>query len=357
MKTQPTPRRRFYIKVQVKLAIVFTVIFTVIFAAAFIWFYNYASGVAKTRINESLQNALVAGAERISGDEVIGLYEQAEPTLFSDRGDDDPDNDVYYTDDPRYWQIAEWLHTIRIVDPNAIPWIYVRADVATDPEGFYYVVDGVSLDDPLPPYTISFKEYDTAITGDLFVGLDHLYLKLDEPYEWEGAWWVSGYAPITNEAGNTVAGLGIDYKAQYVIDVENQIRNLAIPAFALTYLVAFTLVYLTSRFLSRPIVKLTEIAEKIGEGDYDQDFSGVRVPIRDEIDTLANVFEIMIEKVARREEKLKQQVAELQIQIDHSKRDEQVKEIVDNDFFQSLQSKAYEMRSRRSQQETPDTNP
>jgi nitrate/nitrite-specific signal transduction histidine kinase len=151
--------------------------------------------------------------------------------------------------------------------------------------------------------------------------------------------------------------LGIDYKAQYVIDVENQIRNLAIPAFAITYLVAFTLVYLTSRFLSRPIVRLTEIAQRIGEGDYDQDFSGVRVPIRDEIDTLANVFEIMIEKVARREEKLKQQVAELQIQIDHSKRDEQVKEIVDNDFFQSLQSKAYEMRSRRSQQETPDTKP
>jgi hypothetical protein len=60
----------------------------------------------------------------------------------------------------------------------------------------------------------------------------------------------------------------------------------------------------------------------------------------------------MIEKVARREEKLKQQVADLQIQIDHSKRDEQVKEIVENDFFQSLQSKAYEMRSRRQAQGT-----
>jgi len=59
----------------------------------------------------------------------------------------------------------------------------------------------------------------------------------------------------------------------------------------------------------------------------------------------------MIGKVAKREEKLKQQVADLQIQIDHSKRDEQVKEIVDNDFFQTLQTKAYEMRSRRSQQE------
>ena len=71
--------------------------------------------------------------------------------------------------------------------------------------------------------------------------------------------------------------------------------------------------------------------------------------LRDEINTLTDVFQIMIDKVAKREEKLKQQVADLQIQIDHSKRDEQVKEIVDNDFFKTLQSKAYEMRSRRQQ--------
>src|SRR5690606_4714729 len=153
------------------------------------------------------------------------------------------------------------------------------------------------------------------------------------------------------------AGLGVDYMAQYIIDVETSIRNLAIPAFALTYLVLFVLVYATSRVLSRPIVRLTGIAESIGEGNYEQDFSqvtGSRFP--DEIDTLASVFQIMISKVAKREEKLKQQVADLQIQIDHSQRDEQVKEIVENDFFQSLQSKAFELRSRRNQTETEENS-
>jgi methyl-accepting chemotaxis protein len=228
----------------------------------------------------------------------------------------------------------------------------MRPDPTGDPEGFYYVIDGLALTVPLSDAAVSFKEYDTAIDGKLFIGLDRTATFLDDPYEWEGTWWVSGYAPIHNSAGEIVAGLGIDYQAQYIIDVETSIRNLAVPAFLITYLVLFVLVYVTSRVLSRPIVRLTGIAESIGEGNYDQDFSrvtGSRFP--DEIDTLASVFQIMIGKVAKREEKLKQQVADLQIQIDHSQRDEQVKEIVENDFFQSLQSKAFELRSRRNQTE------
>jgi hypothetical protein len=52
----------------------------------------------------------------------------------------------------------------------------------------------------------------------------------------------------------------------------------------------------------------------------------------------------MVGKVAQREQKLKQQVAELQIMIDESKRQEQVQEIVDTDFFRDLQAKARTMR-------------
>src|SRR5690349_14942531 len=98
-----------YVKLQLKLAIVYTLIFSLVFAAAFFWFYNYADNVAKTRIGQSLQNALTAGVSHINGTDFIELYQTAEPTLFSDRGDTDPENDVYYTDDPRYWEIAEWL--------------------------------------------------------------------------------------------------------------------------------------------------------------------------------------------------------------------------------------------------------
>ena len=52
----------------------------------------------------------------------------------------------------------------------------------------------------------------------------------------------------------------------------------------------------------------------------------------------------MVGKVAQREQKLKQQVAELQIMIDETKRQEQVSEIVDTDFFRDLQAKAQRIR-------------
>ncbi|HVU13323.1 MAG TPA: HAMP domain-containing protein [Phototrophicaceae bacterium] len=352
----PQKKRGLFIKIQLKLAIVFTLLFVVVFAIAFLWFYNFATNVAKTRIGEALTDDLNAGAARIDGDEFIALYNQGQPALFSDRGNSDPDDDVTYSDDPRYWQIADWLHTLRTIDPNAEPWTFVRADVNKDPTGFYYVVDGLAEDKPLPDNTVNFKEHDTATDGKLFTGLTGTAVYLDDIYEWENKWYVSGYAPIKDSKGNVVGGLGIDYSAQYIVDVENQIQSLAIPILIVTYLIVFVLVYVSSRFLSAPISRLTAIAEHIGEGNYDQDFTSVRPRVLppDEIDTLADVFQIMIGKVAKREEKLKQQVAELQIQIDHSKRDEQVKEIVENDFFQGLQAKAFEMRSRRSQTQEPE---
>jgi hypothetical protein len=56
----------------------------------------------------------------------------------------------------------------------------------------------------------------------------------------------------------------------------------------------------------------------------------------------------MVEKVAEREQSLKQKVASLQIIIDERKRDEQVGELTDSDFFQDLKQKADDLRQRRS---------
>jgi CHASE3 domain sensor protein len=48
-----------------------------------------------------------------------------------------------------------------------------------------------------------------------------------------------------------------------------------------------------------------------------------------------------------REQSLKQQIQQLRIEIDEAKRQKQVSEIVDSDFFQDLQAKAQSIRSRR----------
>jgi hypothetical protein len=55
----------------------------------------------------------------------------------------------------------------------------------------------------------------------------------------------------------------------------------------------------------------------------------------------------MVSKVHQREQILRRQVEELKIEIDEAKRQKQVNEIVESDFFQNVQARAQAMRQRR----------
>jgi hypothetical protein len=54
----------------------------------------------------------------------------------------------------------------------------------------------------------------------------------------------------------------------------------------------------------------------------------------------------MAHQVYQREQRLKQQIQAFQIEIDESKRQRQVKEIVETDFFQDLALKAQALRQQ-----------
>jgi DNA-binding response OmpR family regulator len=66
----------------------------------------------------------------------------------------------------------------------------------------------------------------------------------------------------------------------------------------------------------------------------------------DELGQLARIFQRMAREIYAREQRLKQQVQALRIQIDESKKASQVAEIAETDYFQQLQAKARQMRQR-----------
>lgn len=70
----------------------------------------------------------------------------------------------------------------------------------------------------------------------------------------------------------------------------------------------------------------------------------------DELGHLARVFQHMASEVYNREQRLKQQVAELRIEIDEVKRSSQVAEITETEYFQGLQQKAEQLRQKRGRQ-------
>ena len=100
-----------------------------------------------------------------------------------------------------------------------------------------------------------------------------------------------------------------------------------------------------------PIASLGELAQKItGGGMTPEDFEPeelAKVATRtDELGHAAQLFLKMAREVYEREKRLAEQVQQLRIEIDEAKRQREVSEIVDSDFFQDLQKKAGKIRRR-----------
>src|SRR5574341_288149 len=88
--------------------------------------------------------------------------------------------------------------------------------------------------------------------------------------------------------------------------------------------------------------------KQIAEGQYDE---AMQAPARYRDETLARLaadFAHMAARVKEREDELKREIVQLKIQIDESKRAEEVNRIQQSEFFQSLQAKARQMRQSDS---------
>lgn len=330
MNEQKVEKRTRFISLRVKLLVGFTVLFSVVFALAFYWFYNFATEQAMVRIQEDLVDTLNGAVAGVDAEQFVALAAEGEP------GDDG------LTDDPRYWELLAWLETVHEVEPRAYPYTYIKGE---EPNEILWVGDGTVLIAPEREAAGFLESYISS--GALIESLEAQTLKM-EPYTDDWGHWVSAYAPIEGADGEKVGGLGIDFRADYVFQVQQAIRDRVLVAFIITYVVLFALVYLISRALTQPVIALTSVAEHVAEGDYDQDmdqiYSGAT---RDEVSTLAQVFEMMIDKVRAREEKLKRQVQKLRIEIDQVKKAKQVEQITGSDYFQDLKQKARELRNKR----------
>jgi hypothetical protein len=89
----------------------------------------------------------------------------------------------------------------------------------------------------------------------------------------------------------------------------------------------------------------------IAEGQYDQAMEGIRAEESADDRALAAVADavgFMVQAVQEREERLREEVAQLRIQIDETKREEQVSEITETDYFQELTQHADGLRRRRA---------
>jgi methyl-accepting chemotaxis protein len=326
-------QRTYFISYQVRLLIGFTLLFTLVFAGAYYWFYTYATNVAIHRIEQDILDTLKGAAEGVDTDQFVALVNEG---VIGEDG---------YTDDPRYWEHVDWLVSVSQIEPRAQVYSYIAG---TEPKQVIFIGSIGAVAEP--QWGVKFKEpYISSGRGDanLLTGLDRIGSKTDI-YTDEFGTWMSGWGPIINSNGEKVGAIGVDFRADYVKEVQDGIRDSMYAAFAVTYIILFGLVYIVSLFFTRPIVALTRTAERIGDGDYNQDFTILKKGrFRNEFSSLADVFEIMVKKVYEREQGLRKQVEALKIVIDESKRQKQVNDIVESEFFQELKVKAQHMREQQ----------
>lgn len=325
-----------------KLLISFFLMFSIAFAAAYFWFWTYSTRNATERIRQDLVDTLQGTLKGINGDEFEALVKE-----------DKADETGVPSQDPRYQRHQNWLIAVNGIEPRAYnTYTYVKG---SQPDEVLWVGDNYRQLEP----TVATKFLESYIRGSDSLILQGFVENTVNMHIYTDPWGdhVSAYGPIKNSKGEVVGAVGIDFLADYVRQVQKGIRQTMIVSILVTYLVLFLLVYLLSSYLTRPIHKLTVAAQRVGEGDYEQDFSSLtRDRLPDEIDILASNFSIMVGKVYQREQTLRRQVEELKIEIDEAKRTREVSEIVDTDFFRDLQEKALRMRARRSGSEPEDAS-
>jgi HAMP domain-containing protein len=111
---------------------------------------------------------------------------------------------------------------------------------------------------------------------------------------------------------------------------------------------------LLSRRIARPVEDVTRAASTLAEDRFDPATLDRAAERADEVGTLARTFRAMAVEVVARERALREQVTRLTVEIDASRREAAVREIVETDFFADLSEKAAEMRRRIRGEDGPE---
>ena len=287
-----------FISLRTKLLLTFSIVFSLLFVGAFYRSYRFSTERAISRLRQDMQDTLAGATAGVNVQELLALYREGEP------------NGERFSDDERYHTQLAWLKLVNSIEPRAWLYTYVPASTVSTPRRIGPPVSG----------------YEVIFLVDLWSDVDaDKAAKFLEPYsasEWmqmsleEGilvqrprsytdAWgsWISAYAPLFDDSGRVVAGMGIDIELDYVQSLRRGILIGTLQWYAIAYLVLFGIVYWLSGVLTKNLTSLTHSARLIGSGDYD---SGVQfdAPSRfpDEMNTLAEVMEATVDQIRTREQ-------------------------------------------------------
>jgi GAF domain-containing protein/HAMP domain-containing protein len=280
--------KRQYTKIQNRLSIAFSILASVITLVISLAVYL-----------EARRNLYTQFTERVLSFVSLAELQQLPNLLSNITTPEDQDTSIY--------KFLQQEHQ-KIVDSD--PTLGSVYTLRQDQQGnIYFVVDAVSRDLSQSKPSASYGDFYTN-PGPV---LRESFATLNRPIAEEGFYaddwgtWLSAYAPIYRDDGTREGVLGINLSAEAVLTAERNmlITSLVILAFALPI---FAIVgWVVGNRLTRPIVELINGVNRITSGDLEY-----RVAIKsgDEIEALADSFNIMTSRVGELVNNLEKRVAD-----------------------------------------------
>ena len=106
--------------------------------------------------------------------------------------------------------------------------------------------------------------------------------------------WITAFAPVLNSAGQPVAVLDVDFRADVYLAQLRSVRGRLYLHSLVAALLALGAGVLMARRITRPVGELAAAARRVVEGDL---ATPVRVKASDEIGLLGNVFYLMVDRL------------------------------------------------------------
>lgn len=149
-----------------------------------------------------------------------------------------------------------------------------------------------------------------------------------------------------------VAAQMIYVPSQILLDKSNEAFIRIIVIFIIVIVTVILVInIMLRRFVILPVGEMGKLAHKVAadenleEGLASESLNKI-TQRGDELGELGRVFKRMVVEVHERTQKLKQQLQTLRIEIDEIKRQEQIDDVVDSEFFKDLQSKARDLKKK-----------
>jgi len=247
--------------------------------------------------------------------------------------------------DPRFWNAADCLASVEDFNPRTEIYTYYQASNS----GLVFGVDQWAILQPEDSYILGEEIVQDDDYEYLLKGLQEVtyYDELNYSEE-DDTYFFAVTSPLRNSQGAVIGGLTIYLDASFAVESLQSLSDILAVLFVVVFMIVAAIVLSITRNVTAELIDLQNSAKRAANGDY-APISLNPENLDDEVSVLEEQFNLMLGKVRLREEKLQKQVEELKIQIDMDRRNKDVKEIVESEFFQDLKSRAATVRKQREQ--------